>query len=107
MYGGADAGDPVTTAYAPPAPAPLLPRQRGLPLPRAGVRRAAVRARRRARRRVAADRLGGARLRPLAQALARVRRPGRRGPPAAARLGGGAGRDERLLLRRHRPPRAR
>ena len=50
----------------------LLRRQRGLPLPRPGVRGAAVRARRRARGGVAADRRRRARLRALAPAVARA-----------------------------------
>ena len=55
------------------AAARLLRRQRGLPLPRAGLRGAPVRARRRARRRLAADRLRRARLRAVAPAVAGAR----------------------------------
>ena len=61
------------------APRGVLRRQRGLPLPRAGVRRAPVRAGRAARRRLAQDRQRGAGLRTLAAALAAARRPGSRG----------------------------
>ncbi len=86
-----------------PASARLLPRQRGLPLPRPGVRGAAVRARRRARRGLAADRRRRARVRALAAALADARARGPRRPPAAARVGGGARGDELQLLPRHRP----
>ena len=86
------------TAARSPAP-PLLRRQRRLPLPRPGVRGAALRARRRARRRLAADRVRRADLRGLAAAVAGVRGAGPRGPAPAARLGRGAGADERLLLR--------
>ena len=75
-----------------------VPRQRRLPLPRPGVRRAAVRARRRARRGVAADRRRGARS---------SRSGGARGTllrnPDGDRLGRRAGADELLLLRRDRP----
>ena len=85
----------------------VLHRQRGLPLPRPGVRGAAVRARRRARRGVAADRLGRADLRALAPAVARVRRAGRAPDAACSCLGGGPGADERVLLHRHRPAAAR
>src|SRR3954464_3410410 len=83
----------------------LLRRQRDLPLPRAGLRRPALRARRRARRGLAAHRVGRRDLRavaaPVAQPAPRCRRP------AAARLGDGAGRDEQHLLPGHRPPAAR
>ncbi len=49
----------------------VLRRERGLPLPRAGVRRAPVRTRRAARRRLAPDRERGRDLRALATAVAR------------------------------------
>ncbi len=83
----------------------LLRRQRRLPLPRPGVRRAAVRPRRGAGRGVAADRRRGARLRRCGGGpggSARRRAP----PPAAGRLGRGARGDELLLLPGHRPPAA-
>ena len=72
-----------------------------------GVRGAAVRARRRARRRVAADRLRGRGLRAVAAAVARVRRARPRRPPPAARLGRRARGDELLLLPGDRPAAAR
>ena len=59
------------------APARVLRRQRDLPLPRAGVRGAAVRPRRAARDRLAADRRGGARAVRLAAAVAAAARPAR------------------------------
>ena len=76
---------------------PSVRRQRRLPLPRPGLRRAAVRARRRARRGVAADRRGGARLRALAAAVARCC------ATATCSPGARAGADELLLLPRDRP----
>ena len=60
------------------AAAGVLRRERRLPLPRPVVRRAALRTRRRPRCRLAAHRLGGARVRDLAPALAHVHRPGSR-----------------------------
>src|SRR6478672_5231081 len=62
------------------AAAGVLRRQRGLPLPRPVVRRPPVRARRRARRGVDADRRGGARLCSLETAVADVRAPRPRWP---------------------------
>src|SRR6185436_10156986 len=73
-----------------PAP-PLLRRQRRLPLPGARLRRPALRPPRRPRRRLAADRLGGADLRALAAPVAGL--PAARAPrPAPPRpVGRGAG----------------
>ena len=86
----------------------LLRRQRRLPLPRPRVRRAALRAGGRARRRVAADRR---RRRPSSRsgagpwrAYARLSATARR---TLHRLGRRARRDERLLLPRDRPAAAR
>ena len=59
-------------AREPASAACVLRRQRGVPLPRAGVRGAAVRPRRRARRGLAADRLGRGDLRAVAPAVAGV-----------------------------------
>src|SRR3954454_14680248 len=60
----------------------LLRRQRDLPLPRAGLRRPALRSRRRARRGLAAHRVGRRDLRAVAATVAAPAPPGRR--PAAA-----------------------
>ena len=92
-----------TTATA----ARLLRRQRGVPLPRAGVRRAALRPGGRARRRVAADRSGRGRLRGLAPAVARLRAHVDGRAAHRARVGRRARRDEHLLLPRDRPAAAR
>ena len=97
----------VRCMHAPSAPARLLRRQRDLPLPRPRLRGAAVRARRRARRRLAADRLGRARVRALAPALARCGAPRRDGRRLLARVGRRPRRHELLLLPGHRPPAAR
>src|SRR5262245_41726518 len=80
----------------------VLRRERGLPLPRAGLRRPPLRPGRAARRRLVPDRERGADLRSLASPLAtdlddRSRDTHDRCPPRA-RLRG----DERLLLRRDR-----
>ena len=85
----------------------VLRRQRGVPLPRAGVRGAAVRAGGAARCRVAADHERGGRVRGLAPAVA-FAASGRRIDGAAG--GGARGRargDEQLLLRGDRAPSAR
>src|SRR4051812_11060062 len=91
---------------ATPASAPVLRRQRDLPLPRPCLRRAAVRPRRGARRRLAADCLRRARLRAVAPPLAHLARPPARRPDPAPPVGRGPGADELLLLRRDRPPAA-
>ena len=94
--------------HAPPPTAPrLLRRQRDLPLPRPGLRGAAVRPRRRPRRRVAADRLRRARVRALAPPVAAVGAPRPLRPDAAAPVGRRPRGHELLLLRRHRPAAAR
>ena len=85
------------------AAAPVLRRQRRVPLPRPGVRGAAVRAGGRARRGLAAHRLRRAHLRPVAAAVAGAGAARRRGAPPAPRLGRRAGADELLLLPGHRP----
>ena len=89
-------------------PARVLRRQRRLPLPRAGVRRAPLRARRAARRRLAPDRQRSRDVRALAAAVARVRAAdgADRGGLVVA-LGVRLRRDERLLLRRDRRAPAR
>ncbi len=81
----------------------VLRRQRRLPLPRAFLRGAALRPGRRARRRVAPDRLGRRDLRPLAAALADVSRARSRRTDADRRAGSRLCRDERLLLHLDRP----
>src|SRR5207247_11166764 len=78
---------PAQLYEASPA-AGLLRRERSLPLPRPVVRGPALCPGRRARRRVAAHRLGGARLLPRASALAEIGGP----RPPRARLGARAGR---------------
>src|SRR5215207_8353080 len=86
---------------------PLLRRQRRLPLPRARLRSAAVRPRGRARRGLAAHSLRRAGVRALAPSLAAVREARPAGPAPAGGMGRGARGDERLLLRRDRPPATR
>src|ERR1700754_776 len=81
------------------ASAPLLRGQRRLPLPGPGLRRSSLRAGRRARRGVAANRVRGGGVRALAPSLAGVREAGPLRPPTVDRLGRRARRDERLLLR--------
>jgi hypothetical protein len=91
---------------APPrldSPARVLRRQRRLPLPRAVVRGAPVRAGRAARSRVAADRYRGGGVRDLAAALAAARRTRSQRLAAHRRAGGGVRGDERMLLRGDRP----
>ena len=63
---------PRECGHAPPTASCLLRRQRDLPLPRPRLRGAAVRPRRRPRRRVAADRLRRARVRAVAPPVAAV-----------------------------------
>ncbi|CAA9549731.1 MAG: FIG01042815: hypothetical protein, partial [uncultured Thermoleophilia bacterium] len=92
---------------AQPPAAALLRRQRRLPLPGPGVRRAAVRPGRRPRRRVAADRHRRCGVLPVAPAVAGGRVAGARRPAAPAGLGRRAGAHERVLLPRHRGPAAR
>ena len=82
----------------------VLRRQRGLPLPRAGIRRAPLRAGRAARRRLAADRHRRRRLRALAEAVARAARARPSRSSDRGRDGRRPGGHERLLLHRHRPP---
>src|SRR5262245_51852744 len=69
LHGHGTPGTPHTTGRERPA-GDLLRRQRDLPLPRPGVRRAALRARPASRRRLAADRKRGPDLRALAEAVA-------------------------------------
>ena len=96
----------IVWAWPPPAAARLLRRQRGLPLPRPGLRGAAVRPRRRARRRLAADRLRRAGLRRSGAGPGALwRSTGRQALLLA--VGRRPGGDELLLLPRHRPPPAR
>src|SRR5436190_1937944 len=89
------------------ATARLLRRERDLPLPRPVIRGPALRACRRARRRLAADRIGGARLRRLAPPLAQVRGARSSGATADRVARRGLRRHERLLLHLDRPFAAR
>src|SRR6478672_75739 len=91
---------------SPPTSARLLRRERDLPLPRPGLRGAAVRPCRRARRRLAADRLRRARVRALAPPVATLGPPRAPGQGAAPPVGSGPRGDELLLLHGHRPPAA-
>ena len=101
------ARDHISVTHAGYRPPRLLRRQRRLPLPRTGVRRAPLRPRRRARRRLAADRCGRA-------VFALWRRPWRCSDGSTSAAGDGrslrgarARRDERLLLPGDRPAAAR
>ena len=85
----------------------LFRRERGVPLPRAGVRGAVVRPGGAARRRVAADRQRGRRVRGVAPAVA-LAAPGRpRHRAACCGARGRARRNEQLLLRGDRSAAAR
>src|SRR3954470_97969 len=89
LWNRIDACHPATRDAPSPTPARVLRRQRGVPLRGTGLRGAAVRAPRRARRGVAADRLGGGDLRAVAAAVADAAG----GRPAGAAAAGGLGRD--------------
>ena len=89
------------------ATAALLRRKRRLPLPRACVRGAPLRPRRASRSRMAADRERSRGLRALATTVARTRPIGPRRARDRRRARGRLRGDERVLLRRDRPPAAR
>src|SRR6266540_2730928 len=80
------------------AAARLLRRQRDFPLPRTVVRRPALRARRRARRGMAADCFGCAGVRGVASTLAPIPGTGPRRTSARSGAGPGIRRHEYLLL---------